>query len=883
MTRFGRLWRKLLFIRRRRKFESELEEEMRFHREMLETHDPAPQARFGNTTLMREASRDTWSFTAIETFFKDLRYALRMLRRSPAFTAVAVVSLALGIGANTAIFSLIDALMLKSLPVQQPEQLVELLTVRGTSRFNAFSYPAYQAIRDRNRSFSNVFASRTDKFYVVAQGGDPERAETSFVTGTFFAGLGVKPFIGRLITPEDDRAGAPAVTLIGYAYWKRRFGLDPGVLGKRIVIEDIPHTIIGVTPPEFFGAQVGRSDDIFIPLSTEALIHHPSWTSSSGYKWLGLMARLKPGASIAEARAEVATIFKGTVEDELKIMKDAGDMAFVRTWTAEVLPAGAGYSQLRRRFSRPLLILMVIVGLVLLIACANVANLLLARATARQKEISVRVAIGAGRLRLIRQMLTESFLLAFLGGALGIALAWWGSNYLVTFMGTGRIPIKLEVHPDARMLLFTLAASFLTAILFGLAPAIRGANADIFPALKDAGRAITGFRHRLGKALVVSQVVVSVLLLVGAGLFARTLMNLESINLGFERGGVLLVSLDPSHSGYKDAQLASVYQELLGRFNGIPGVRSASVSRFSPITGGGVNLTLSIEGQVSRSDQKRSIYINWVSPRYFETLGTPLLLGRDINPNDDPSSNKVAIVNESMARLFFDHANPLGKRIVMGAGQTTQIVGVVKDAKYLEIREDPTPTVYLGLFQEKKNPYSEFELRTSASQTGIIAAVRRKVRDATNGLIAISKTQTLAEQVDASIVQERLIATLSAFFGALGLLLASIGLYGLLAYAVTRRTNEIGIRVALGAGRRDVVRMVLGEAMLLVGIGLVIGIPAALGGARLVSTQLYGVSAHDPITIIGSAVVLIGVALLAAWLPARRAARVDPMVALRYE
>jgi macrolide transport system ATP-binding/permease protein len=876
-----RIWRRIAFLTKRRQFESELEEEMRFHREMLQSHHPAPQARFGNTTLMKEASRETWSFAAIETFFKDLRYAMRMLRRSPAFTVVAVLSLALGIGANTAIFSLIDTLMLKSLPVPQPEQLVELLTVRGTSRFNAFSYQAYLAIRDRNHAFSRVFASRTDRFYVVAQGAEPERADTSLVTGTFFAGLGVKPFIGQLIATEDDRAGAPAVAAISYAYWKRRFGLDHSVLGKKIAIEDIPHTIIGVTPPEFFGAQVGHSDDIFIPLSTEALIHHPSWMSSSGYKWLGLIARLKPGASILEARAEVATIFKGTLEDDLKITKDAGDAAFIRTFTAEVLPAGAGFSQLRRRFSRPLLILMVIVGLVLLIACANVANLLLARATARQKEISVRVAIGAGRLRLIRQMLTESFLLAFLGGALGLALAWWGSNYLIAFMGTGRLNIKLEVHPDARMLLFTLAVSLLTAILFGIAPAIRGANADIFPALKDAARAATGFRHRFGKALVVSQVVVSVLLLVGAGLFSRTLINLENIDVGFDRGGVLLVSLDPSHSGYQGTQLAVLYKELLERFNGLPGVRSASLSRFSPITGGGVNFTLSIAGQVPRPDQKRSIYINWVSPRYFETLGTPLLLGRDFNSRDDPNSNKVAIVNESMARLFFDNGNPLGKRVVMGPGDA-EIVGVVKDAKYLEIREDPTPTVYLAVFQEKK-PYSEFELRTAVAQGGIVSAVRRQVRDATNGHVAISKTQTLAEQVDASIVQERLVATLSAFFGALGLLLASIGLYGLLAYAVTRRTNEIGIRVALGAGRRDVVRMVLGEAMLLVGIGLVIGIPAALGGARLVSSQLYGVSAHDPLTVAGSALVLIGVAFLAAWLPARRAARVDPMVALRYE
>ena len=873
-----KLWRKLKFITRRRQFERDLDEEMRFHREMLEPGT----AGFGNATLLKETSREVWGFRTFETFLKDLQYALRMLRRSPAFTVIAVLSLALGIGANTAIFSLIDALMLKMLPAQQPERLVELLTVRtaGASGFNFFSYPTYEAFRDRNHVFSNVFASATDKFYVMASGGEPESVEGQYVSGNFFAALGIRPLIGQLIAPGDDVLNRPnAVAVLGYAYWKRRFGLDPSLIGKTLTIEGVPLTIIGITPPSFFGIQVARTDDISIPLSMQPRIRPPSRARDAGSKWIRLMGRLKPGASIAQANAEVATIFSQTLSEEISGMRnpaDAAAAATMRTWTAKVIAGGNGISRLRREFSRPLVVLMVIVGLVLLIACANVANLLLARATARQKEISTRIAIGAGRVRLLRQMLTESVLLACLGGALGLVLAWWGSNYLIAFMATGRDPIRIALRPDARMLVFTMAVSLLTAVLFGLAPALRASTADIRPIPSH------GFRHRLGKALVISQVVVSVLLLAGAGLFTRTLISLETLDVGFERSHVLLVSLDPSHSGYTAAQRTTLYQQLLQDFNAIPGVRSTSVSWIAPIAGGGANRAFSIDGQVARPGQDRSIYINWISPRYFETLGIPLLLGRGFTARDDQQSEKVAVINESMAQLFFGNANPLGRRIIFAPGDLREIVGVVKDTKYLELRETPPPTMYLDTFQENR-PDSEFELRTAADSASIVAAARRKVHDLTNGRITVRRTYTLAEQVDASIVQERLIAMLSSFFGAMGLLLACIGLYGLLAYAVARRSNEIGIRIALGAARHDVVRMVLHDALLLVAIGLAIGIPAALACARWISSQLYGVSAHDPLTMAGSAIVLLVVAFIAAWLPARRASRVEPMVALRYE
>jgi predicted permease len=892
-------WADKLLLRMRSLFqrpqlERELDDELRFHLgQQIEENIAAgmnPEAAqfaarrtIGGFAQIKEGCRDMRRVNLIQNLLQDLRYAARMLRRSPGFTAVAAMSLALGIGANTAIFSLIDALLLKTLPVRQPEQLVELLTVFGTEPSNAFSYPALQYFRDRNHVLTAVFATSRDRFYTVMEGKEPERVDGQYATGNFFEALGVSPILGRTIIPEDDRSGNANVAVISYGYWQRRFALDPHVLGKRITVENIPCTIVGVTPPEFFGVQVGSRTDLWIPLST-AMMRDPSFANSAASKWLQLMGRLKPGVSLERARADLAVIFQqAVIGEELALNNEPAAKRRILTWRLQLEKAGSGLSALRRQFSRPLVVLMGIVGLVLLIACANVANLLLARATTRQKEIAVRMALGASRSRLICQLMTESLLLAIIGGALGVILAWWGSNYLVAFMATGRRPILLSISPDTGMLLFTTAVSLLTGILFGIAPAFRSARTDLTPALKAAARTTQSRRVRrsVGKVLVVSQVAVSLVLLVGAGLFMRTLRNLHSINLGFEREHVLLVSVDPARSGYTPEQLTSRFKQLLERFESTPGVRSASLSWITPITGGGTMLSVSVEGYMAKHEENREVYLNWIAPKYFETLGTPLVIGRDFGPQDTMKSPRVGIINQTLARHYFGSRNPIGKHVTIDPDAVKEIIGVVGDAKYLEVREATPPTMYLDSLQEER-PGTEFEIRTAGNPAGVISAVRREMEAVVKG-VPIADVRTLESQVDASIVQERLIAMLSGFFGGLALLLACIGLHGIMAYTVARRTSEIGIRMALGAERAQVLWMILREVLLLMLIGVGIGLPVVFVVARLTASLLFGLKPTDPTTITAAVVVMSAVAAVAGYLPARRASRVDPMVALRYE
>src|ERR1035437_9825089 len=772
----------------------------------------------------------------LATLWQDVRYALRAMRRTPGFTAVALLSLALGIGANTAIFSLIHTLMLRLLPVHEPEQLVELLNkYPGEPHVNGFSWQSYQHFRDNNHVLSDLTGSSPARFNVRGEGLEAETVDGAYVVSNFFPALGVKPAAGRLIGPADDPGGAagPAAAGVSWSYRNSRYNLSPAILGKRIVADDAPVTVIGVARREFFGLVAGSKTDIWL-------------RAAPGRNGLHLLGRLKPGVSIDRARAELSVLYQWTIEERAGKSQDP----LIRQLRFALEPAGAGLaSRLREQFARPLFVLMAVVGLLLLVACTNVASMLLARGAARQREMALRAALGAGRLRLVRQVLTESLLLAAAGGLLGILLAYFGTDVLVGIMASGRDRIELQVRPDAGVLLFTAGAALLTGILFGLAPAWHAFACVPAIGLRGAGRAgETRFRRLFGKSLVVAQVALSVVLLSVAGLFAGNLADLKHLDLGFQRDHVLLVTLDPAHSGYSREQLSRPYKELLGRLEAIPGVRSAT--------------------------------LNWVAPKYFETLGTPLLAGRDFNFQDQ--GRRVAIVNQAFARYYFAGGNPIGKHFTLdGDDRPYEIVGMAGDAHYYEIREAAPRTIYFNAFQDGR-PFSVFTLRTRVDPATVAPAVRRTVRDLLK-TVPVVKVTTLAGQVDASIVPERLIATLSGVAGALGALLAAIGLYGLLAYTMARRTNEIGVRMALGATRGDVIRMGRGDALGMAGAGLGIGVPVALWGGSFPASLIPDLPVQSALPIAFGAVAIVAVALLAAYVPARRAARVDPMDALRYE
>jgi putative ABC transport system permease protein len=888
---------------RKEKLNEALSDELAFHLEKqieqnIAAGMSAQEARsaalrsFGGVEQVKEECRDAWGLRFVDTLLQDIRFGLRMLVKSPGFTAVAVGTLALGIGANTAIFSLINAVMLRMLPVSHPGQLVELLhkyPAPDEPRMNGFSWQSYEHFRDNNQVFSGLIGFMPAHFAVRSGGQEAEAMDGEYVVGDYFPVLGMKPAIGRLLGPDDQKGAGGAPVVVSWSYWQSRYNLDRGILGKQIMVADVPLTIVGVAPRDFFGFITWSRPSLWVPMSVEPLMDHSS-RLAPGHMEISLIGRLKPGVSMEQASAEMRVLFQFTVDEISRNSKDP----LWRQLKFELSRAGAGVSTLRDNFAQPLLFLMALVGLLLLIACTNLASMLLARAAIRQSEMALRLSLGAGRFRLMRQVFTESLLLSVVGGLLGIFVAYWGAAGLMRIITSGRRMVELPPHlaidvkPDAHVLLFTAGIALFTGLLFGLAPAWSVFVSTPASSLRETGHAGgTRFQRIFGKSLVVAQVAFSVVLLSAAGLFVGHLWNLQHRDLGFRRDHVLLVTLDSRRSELKGEQLSRLYQNLLGRMESIPGVHSATMSTITPISGSGASSFANVEGHAERPQDRRYVGLNWVAPKYFQTLGTPLLAGRDFTAQDQ-SGPLVAIVNQAFARYYFAGGNPIGKHFWLdkdwkgfGPDRTYEIVGMVGDAKYTNIDEVTPRTIYFHAFQDGNAP-SQVSLWTSVSPAAVAPQVRRVVGEAAKS-IQVAEVTTLRDQVDASIVPERLIATLSGSFGALGSLLAVIGLYGLLAYMVARRVNEIGIRMALGARAADVRWMVMMSGLRWLLMGLIIGASASFALGRILQSRIWGINAADPLTLIAVAVLLAVVGLIACYIPARRATKVDPMVALRYE
>ena len=832
--------------------------------------------------------------------FQDLRYGLRMLLKRPGFTLIAVLSLALGIGANTAIFSLLDAVLLKSLPVQQPDRLVLFGNGQNYGMTNSFpneswdlfSYPFYRRVQQRDDVFSGVTGVLSIPWnvhgFVNGSSGDIEQIQVQLVSGTYFHVLGVNADRGRVLNDADDQTqGAHPVAVVSHAWWSQRLGGDPNAVGKTITIDNIAYSIVGIAPRDFFGTTVGLAPDIWVPLSMEKQIPPAHWDgrNSEDAQSLFLIGRLKDGVSAEQATSVVNLLFKQTLETRAGAQPAPNRVQAMQTARVELTPAGRGLSSLREQFSLSLKVLMGVVALVLLIASANVANLLLAQGAARRREFAVRLAVGAGRARLARQLFTESALLALLGGAVGIALSVWGSRLLLLMASDGPEALPIDVTPNPRVLGFTFGVSVLCAIVFGTAPALRASRMEPNTSLKGGKTSAPSLlRNPLGKMFVVAQVALSLLLLVGAGLFVRTLINLQSIPSGFDQENVLLLKIDTSATGLKpdDPKVPGLLREVEEKVKTVPGVQGASFASYTFNQGFWTSPVFTREPD-SAQGTSRSVRNNIVGPDFFSVMGLDLVAGRGFGPQDTNKSQKVAVVSESMVKRFFPSGSPLGKRFgINGPNSLDQIevVGVVKDAKYGSLQEQFRPMAFY-YYTQQTDTLGNLVVRVSGS-TSVVPQIRQVVKTIDRNL-PVDDVVTLSEQIGRSLVQQKLVARLATFFGLLALLLACVGLYGVMSYGVARRTNEIGIRMALGARAANVLWLVLREALLLVLIGLVVGVVASLAVTKTAASLLYELKPNDPLTIALATLLLAGVAAVAGYLPARRAARVDPMVALRDE
>jgi predicted permease len=855
--------------------QSDVEEELRFHLEMAEQDalrrgESVRDARLraGGLAQSAEAVRDQRAIGWVRDFLRDSRHGLRVLAKSPLFTAAAVGSLALGIGANTAIFSLLDAVMLRMLPVRQPGQLVEFAKLSGRYGRSYFSNPFYRQMADELRSFDGMLARAGLGRREITFGGEPEMVNTEVVSGNYYSVLGVAAAAGRTF---DEQTPGPAA-VISHAYWKRRFVMDPGAIGRSFRLNRTVFTIVGVTPPEFHGVAPGEAPEITFPLALDGEVRGgPSWLPYPSRGWLSLMGRVRAGQPVGRAQAEVAAIFSRVVEEDAQHYTKELFRKQILGQRIVLEAAGNGFDALRLRFADPLRILMGIVALVLLIACANLANLLLGRSAARRREIAVRLALGAGRGRVVRQLLAEGMLLATAGGALGVLLAWWSANALVTVMSNGGERIALEIRPDLRVLAFAAAVSAVACLLFSLAPALQATRRGIQPALAEA----RGSRWILGRGLMAAQVSISVVLLIGSGLFARTLLRLYAIESGFDGHGVLLLDVNSEHASLRGATLRS---RVLDELRSIPGVASASVAT-SPIGRSGWDASVRVEGYTHGPNEDDHVDINIVAADYFRTLGTPVAAGREFDGRDSESSPKVAVVNEALARRYFAGRQALGKWMQIGGdGARREIVGVVKDVTARSLREGSPPTLYLAAPQWGNGPGSGYVVRGDVPRALVETALAR-----VDGKLRAENVRTLDEHLSRAILQERVMGTLSGFFGALSVVLVAIGIYGVMVFQVARRRKEIGIRMALGARPLQVTAMVLRECAVPVAIGLAAGIGGALALTRFAEKLLYGVKATDPWTFAGACALLVVLAMAAAWAPSRTAARLSPVETLRCE
>ena len=904
-----RFWLKLQSLFRRGRSAQRLNDEIQFHldqqiAENLAAGMSREEARyaatriFGNPTALKEETRDTWGWTWLEQFALDFRYGLRSLRKSPLFTTVAVLTLALGIGANTAIFSLVDQVLLQLLPVKHPEQLV-LVVERGI-RFgdswgeNDISYPTYRDFRDGNQIFSGMFC-RYPTTVSLGYGDHTEQVAAELVSGSYFPVLGVTAAIGRTLTPDDDRVpGGHPVAMLSYSFWQNRFSSDPSIVGRQIVINGYTFTVIGVSPAGFDGVELGYKSKVFIPMMMQAQMTPLSdRLEERSLSWVTAFGRLKPGVNIAQAKASLQPLMHNILEVEvqeptLQHYSDYDRAQFLKN-SIDLLPGSQGWSSLREQMQTPLWVLAALSGAVLLLACANLANLLLARATTREREMAVRLAIGAGRRRIIRLLLVESLLLAVIGTAVGLGLAFLADHVLLAtyFPGDSAGDFPISSVPDMRVLVFALAMMLLTALVFGLAPAIQGSQADLAPTLKDRAGSVTGGRQVfLRKLLVSGQMALALLLLIGASLFLRTLANLERSGPGFSTEHLMAFSVNPSLNGYVDDRAKDFFRRLTGDLQTLPGVSSVGLSTMPVLQGHGWSNPVIAEGYSADPGQEQRPICDMISPKLFTTLGVPIVAGRDFTVLD---TRPVAIINETLARKYFAGRDPVGLHIGLVDDRTAtpdtpnlEVVGVVQDLKFKNLRDPAPPQAYLPYWHDEKSRFMTFYLRTRVDPQQLAQAVREQVRRLDPN-VPVVDLRTVNEQIGLSLKSERLVASLSAVFGALAMALAVIGLYGVMAYTVARRKHEIGIRVALGALQSDVLWMVMRQVALLSGTGLAIGALLAFALGSLIRSQLYGLQPHDPFTFAFAALVLGVSAGAAGLIPSWRASRVDPMVALRYE